>query len=88
MVFIDPYLNELDLVTFGDFQAHLFQDLVDLFIEDSPSILGGTNEMVDQDGYVMAFPNQLAHALILAQQAAGKCPQWIIAGRFLLSRGG
>jgi hypothetical protein len=39
--------------------------------------------MVQQDRHVMAFPDQFAHAPILAQQAAGKCPLVIIFSQLI-----
>ena len=75
MVLVGPNFNELDLITLRNFQTHLFQHFIDMAIKHGSAIFGWTDKMVQQDRDVMAFPDQFAHAPILAQQAAGKCPR-------------
>ena len=69
-------------IALGDFQAHPLQDLIHFFCENDSSVFSRAYDMVQQDGYVMAFTNKLAHAsdliglstlrkTTLAQQAAG-----------------
>src|SRR5919108_4136487 len=53
-----------------NFQTDLLQDCIHVAIKYW-TIFGWTDKMVQQDRSVMAFPDQFAHAPILAQQAAG-----------------
>jgi hypothetical protein len=75
MVLVGPNFKELDLITLRNFQTDLFQNFIHVAVKDSSTIFGWTYKMVQQDRNVMAFLDQFAHAPILAQQAAGKCPR-------------
>ena len=76
MVLIGSYLNERYLIALCYFQTDFFQHLVHFLIYDRMTILGRANEMVQQYRDIMAFPYQLTHAPILAQQAAGERPSF------------
>jgi hypothetical protein len=46
MVLVGPNFNELDLITLGNFQTHLFQHFINMAIKHGPTIFGWTDKMV------------------------------------------
>ncbi len=68
MIPIRPDFDECHFIPSGDFQAHRFQHLIHFRCKNHSSVFGWTYDMVDQDGSVMTFPNQLAHASVLIER--------------------
>lgn len=70
MILIHSNLEKLNLVTIGDFLTHIIRDLVNLFIDDCSSIFCWIDKMMDQDGYIMTFSDQVTHMAILSRSRA------------------
>lgn len=70
MILIHANFKKLNLVTIGNLQTHCLQHLVHLFIDHGSSIFRGTDKMIDQDGHIMAFSNQVTYAAILSRRTA------------------
>ena len=71
MVFVSSNLDKFNLIALRNFQTNLFQHFINVSIKYSSLIFGWTDKMVQQNRDVMAFPDQFAHASILAQQLRG-----------------
>src|SRR5512147_691686 len=70
MILIRSNFEKLNLVTIGNFQTHIFQHLVHLIINHCSSIFSWTDKMIDQDGHIMAFSDDVTHAAILSRRRA------------------
>ncbi len=62
MVVVSADFEKLDLIAFLDFKAHIAQRLIDHRVKDDQSVLGWTDEVIEQDRDVMAFVDVAAHA--------------------------
>jgi hypothetical protein len=77
MILIRSDLKEPHLITFLDFQTHVLHDLIDLLVNDCPSIFGGQHQMIKKDGYIMTFMDVFAHPRTLRRKRRGIQPQGI-----------
>jgi hypothetical protein len=57
MILVGPNLDELDLITLGNFQTYIFQHFIHVVIKYRSPIFGWKYKMVQQDRYVVALPN-------------------------------
>ena len=72
VVLVCADLKVRDFITFGDFFADFLELSVYCFREDHSTILGRTDEVVEQHRNIMAFVEEFTHIpIILTQQAAG-----------------
>ena len=74
MILICSYLKKPHLIPFLDFQTHVLHDLIDLLVNDCPSIFCGQHQMIKQDGYIMTFMDVFAHFSILRRKRRGIQP--------------
>jgi hypothetical protein len=74
MILIRSYLKKPHMIPFLDFQTHLLHDLIDLLVNDCPSIFCRQHHMIKQDGYVMTFMDVFAHFSILRRKRWGIQP--------------
>jgi hypothetical protein len=63
MVLVRAYLEKVDLVTKGDVLADFLHDHVHFLGDDRSSVLGRTDEVVDQNADVVTFVDIGAHAI-------------------------
>jgi hypothetical protein len=61
MILVGAKLSKDQLLPFRNLQTALFAYRINRFIKDHASILGGTDEMINQDRDVMALMQILAH---------------------------
>ncbi len=74
MILVRSYFVVSDFVPLLDAQAYLLQRCRYLFREHIPSILRWADEVVQEERFVVAFYDVLAHSPILAQDApAASC---------------
>jgi hypothetical protein len=66
MILIGPNLQENNFVSFGNLQTNVFQFLIHFGAKHHTPVFRWTHNMIDQDGYIMAFANQLTHCEILS----------------------
>lgn len=79
MVPIRPNLEEDDIIPISDLQADVPQDRIHLGREDGPPILRRTDEVVQQDGDIVAAVDVLTHTPSLSQPDAasrGESTRW------------
>ena len=72
MIPVSPDLDELDLKPLADLQAHVTQDAIHCFIDDNPAVLGGQDEMEEEDGYVVTLVDIPAHVPSVYQRQASR----------------
>ena len=70
MVLVGSYLKEVYLKALGYLEAHFLQPLGDLGGEYGPAVFCGADQVVDEDGDVMALVDESAHAFILSRSRA------------------
>jgi len=75
MILICANLQKLYLVPLLNVQADLFQLLVYSFIEHNTPIFGKENQMIDREGYIMAFMNIFTHTPIFRRKRRGIHPK-------------
>ncbi len=78
MVFVAPYLMVSDFVPLLDAATHVLQRQGDLCGEYVSTVLGWTDEVVQEERFVVSLQDVFAHYPILAQNAPaaelrGKC---------------
>ena len=73
MILICPDFDELDLISLGDLETDLLQNLIYFLIKHHSSIPGRTDIMIDQHRYMVALPYQLTHSSILLDSGAASC---------------
>jgi hypothetical protein len=66
MILIRSNFQKDDFVAFGNFQANGFEFFINFSGKNYPPVLCRTHDMIDQDGYIMAFTNQPTHLDILS----------------------
>ena len=66
MISIRSDFQKHNFVAFSDLQANCFQFAIDFSTENDPPVFCWTHDMIDQDGYIMTFTNQLTHLEILS----------------------
>ena len=62
VVFVSTDFEKMYLVPFFYLETCLFDYLIHLFINNHTSILGGKYDVVQENGDVVAFVDELAHA--------------------------
>ncbi len=77
MISICANLQELELVSLLNFQANLFQYLINFTVKDGSSILSWKYQVVHQYRNVMTLMNIFAHPTILRRKRRGIEPQGI-----------
>ena len=75
MVFVNPYFQKSNLVSFRYFKTDVFQTLINGFVEHYSTIFRWANKMIQQYRYVMRLVNVFAFAhsikINFSPQAAG-----------------
>jgi hypothetical protein len=61
MIFVRANLQEKNRLPFGNLQTHLFQHGIHVGVKHDASILGRTDQMVHQDGDIVALMHIFAH---------------------------
>jgi len=67
---VRPNLEERNLIPRGNLQADVPEHLVDLRREHRPPVLGRTDDMVQEDGHIVAAADVLTHTPSLSQPDA------------------
>ena len=71
VVFVRPYLDEINLMTLGYPHAYLFEGRFHLFGEDLSPVLGRADYVVEKERLVMPFENMFTHVLMLSHVGSG-----------------
>ena len=69
MIFVRTHLVEPNFVPLLDAEAHVFQRHFDFACEHVPAVLGRTDQVVQEERFVMTLQDVFAHSPILAQNA-------------------